>query len=257
MLQGFRHSGQRLLHAAGLLAAGTIIAAPRLAHAQTPAPAPPPPVHERSLDFAFVGTSGNASARAIGLNGEYVYRPAPWETRLKVGYLRNDTRGETTAQSFVLTLRAQRPIKPRLSGYGQYGYQRDRFAGILDRNALEAGLAYSWIDTAPHALVVDAGVGYANEQRLVGDDISTATLGGGAVYRLKISETSELSEDGHIVLSLSDGGDWRYANTVAVTAKMTTVFSLKLSNALRYVHAPVDGFKRTDVVTAVALVGKF
>ena len=43
----------------------------------------------------------------------------------------------------------------------------------------------------------------------------------------------------------------------AVTAKVTTIFSLKVSNAIRYVHQPVVGFKSTDVITAVALVAKF
>lgn len=157
---------------------------------------------------------------------------------------------------FCLRL-AQRPIRPRLAGYGQYGYQRDRFAGILDRNAVEAGLAYSWIEQAPHKLIVDGGLGYANEQRLLGPNLSTATLGTGAVYALKISSTSDLSEDGHFVFSLPDGSDWRYANAVALTAKVTTVFSLKLSNTIRYVNLPVLGFKSTDAITAIALVAKF
>ena len=77
------------------------------------------------------------------------------------------------------------------------------------------------------------------------------------LYTLKLSETSELTEDGHFVSSLSDGDDWRYANVITLTAKVTTLFSLKLSNTIRYVNLPVFGFKNTDAVTAVALVAKF
>jgi len=233
---------------------------PRLVFAQAAPPAAPPsppPEREGSAEFAYVGTSGNSSTQTIGLGGELIFRPAPWETRLKVGYIRNKADEELTAESFLLVFRAQRLLRPRLSAYGQYGYQRDRFAGILDRNAVEGGLAYVWIDQAPHKLIVDGGLGYANEQRVLGDDISTATAGGGGVYTLKFSETSELSEDGHFVFSLSDGDDWRYANIVSLTAKMTTILSLKLSNRVRYVNMPVIGFKSTDVITAVALVAKF
>lgn len=171
--------------------------------------------------------------------------------------MRNEAEDELRAQAFVFSARAQRPIRPRLSGYGQYGYQRDRFAGILDRNAVEAGLAYSLLEQAPHKLIVDAGLGYANEQRLVAPNLSTATLGAGGLYTLKISPTSELTGDGHFVFSLSDGSDWRYANAVALTAKVTTVFSLKLSNTIRYVNLPVVGFKNTDAVTSIALMAKF
>ena len=195
--------------------------------------------------------------RQSALEGEFIYRPSPWETKFKMSYVRNEAEDQLKAQALVLSFRAQRPIRPRLSGYGQYGYQRDRFAGILDRNAVEAGLAYSLLEQAPHTLIVDAGLGYANEQRLLGNNLSTATLGGGGLYALKISDTSALTEDGHFVFALSDGSDWRYTNAVALTAKVSTIFSLKLSNTIRYLNLPVVGFRNTDAVTAVALVAKF
>jgi len=245
----------RRLCALRVLAFLIVSALPGPAHAQ--APAPPPPEREGSAEFAFVGTTGNSSTQTIGLGGEFVYRPSPWETRLKISYVRNETEDQLRAQAFLLALRAQRSVTPRLSAYAQYGYQRDRFAGMLDRNTIEAGAAYSWIDQAPHKLIVDAGLGYANEQRLLGNNLSTATLGAGGVYTLKVSETSELSEDGHLLFSLSEGSDWRYANAVALTAKVTTIFSLKVSNTIRYVNLPVSGFKNTDAITAVALVAKF
>ena len=73
----------------------------------------------------------------------------------------------------------------------------------------------------------------------------------------KISDTSALTEDGRFVFALSDGSDWRYTNAVALTAKVSTIFSLKLSNTIRYSNLPVVGFRNTDAVTAVTLVAKF
>ena len=250
-----RTEGRATVCRTTILAFVVLICHGALARAQ--APTPPPPEREGSAEFAFVGTTGNSSTQTIGLGGEFIYRPSLWETTLKMSYVRNEAEDQLKAQAFVLTIRAQRPIKPRLSGYGQYGYQRDRFAGILDRNAIEAGVAYSLLEQAPHRLIVDAGLGYANEQRLVGSSLSTATLGGGGFYTVKISQTSELSEDGHLVFSLSEGSDWRYANAVALTAKVTTLFSLKVSNAIRYLNQPTVGFKNMDAVTAIALVAKF
>jgi putative salt-induced outer membrane protein len=239
----------------GLLATILLGVFPTRSHAQ--APAPPPPEREGSAEFAFVGTTGNSSTQTIGLGGEYIYRPSPWEAKLKISYVRNKAEDELKAEAFVFALRAQRQLNTRLSGYGQYGYQRDRFAGILDRNTIEGGVVYSLIEPAPQKLIVDAGLGYANEQRLLGNNLSTATLGTGGVYTLKISDTSEFSEDGHFVFSLSEGRDWRYANALALTAKVTTIFSLKVSNTIRYVNLPVTGFKSTDAITAIALVAKF
>jgi hypothetical protein len=84
-----------------------------------------------------------------------------------------------------------------------------------------------------------------------------ATFTGGGLYTLKISDTSEVTEDGHFVFALSDGSDWRYTNAVALTAKVSAVFSLKLSNTIRYLNLPVAGFKNTDAVTAFALLATF
>ena len=229
---------------------------PRVAQGQQP-PAGPPPVREGSAEFAFVGTSGNASTQSLGLGGEFIYRPAPWEARLKVAFVRNESDDEVKAESLLLIARVQRAIAPRLAAFGQYGYQRDRFAGILDRNTVEGGLAYTVVDYAPHKLVVDGAFGYANEQRVTGDNISTGTFAVDGLYTLKISETSELTEDARFNFSLSESSDWRYANLLGLTAKISTFFSLKLSNAVRYVNLPAPGFKTTDVVTSIALVAKF
>jgi len=239
-----------------IILASLILAFSSAAVAQAP-PTPPPPEREGSAEFAFVGTSGNSSTQTIGVAGELILRPMPWETRVKTAYVRNESDDELKAQVFLLTARAQRRLRPRLSGYGQYAYERDRFAGIVNRNVAEGGLSFLWVDQPSQKFVVDGSAGYANEERLVGENISTAVSDAGVLYTLKISGTSEISEDGHSVFSLSDSHDWRYTNIVALTAKVSTIFSLKLSNTVRYVNLPVTGFKGTDVVTSVALVAKF
>lgn len=232
--------------------------AARFVGAQTPpAPQAPPPLHEGSANLSFVGTSGNSSTDSLGLGGQFIYRPDPWEAKVDLRYLRHKADGILSAESLIFNGRAQRRLRPRLSAYGQYGYLRDRFAGTAGRHALEAGVAYAAIDQALQKLTVDAGLGYAHEDRLVGQSLSTATLGTGGAYALKISKTSDVTEDGHFVFSLSNGSDWRFANTAALTAQVTTIFSLKLSNTLRFVNFPVVGFGKTDVATAVALVAKF
>jgi hypothetical protein len=54
-----------------------------------------------------------------------------------------------------------------------------------------------------------------------------------------------------------EGSDWRVLQVAAVTARLTTMFSLRVSNTIRYAHAPVPGFKDTDTNTSVALVAQF
>jgi putative salt-induced outer membrane protein len=231
---------------------------PALAQAPPAAAAPPPPPkQEGSAEFAFVGTTGNASTQTIGVNGELIVRPEQWVITNKAAFIRNESESELTAQSFGYLLRAARTFSPRLSAFGEFGYFRDEFAGIAHRNSLVGGVSYRIVDLPKHLFFADAGLGYINEQRLKGDDVSSATWSLGAGYKWKISETAEFTEDFRMTGLFADASDWRILQAAAVTARLTNLFSLKVSNTIRYSHAPVPGFKDTDTNTSVALVAKF
>jgi putative salt-induced outer membrane protein YdiY len=234
------------------------LAGPIYATAQTPAPAaPPPPPHEGTAEFSFVGTTGNSDTSAFGLGGEFIGRRAPWVFTTRAAFVQNDADGALRARSFRAAFRAARAITERLSGFTEYGYLRDTFAGIEHRNVIDGGLSYVLVRPDPHTLTIEGGLGYANEQRLTGDDLSTATAFAGAGYKLKLSENADISDDMRFGFSLSDADDWRYHNILAVNAKLVSVLSLKASNIVRFVNAPVLGFDTTDTITSIAIVAKF
>lgn len=231
---------------------------PAVTLAQAPAgPPPPPPVREATAEFAYVGTSGNASTTSIGLGGEYIYRPDPWTISSKANYVRNESEGDLKAESIEFAVKAARTLKPRLSAFGRYGFLHDNFAGIEARNVVEGGLSYVLVNTAPHLLTVDGSLGYAHESRVVPPDLSDPTLATGGLYKLKLSDAVDLSDDARFSVALSNGDDWRVANIAAVSSKLNNFLQLKFSNTVRYVHAPAPTFKTTDTITAVALVAKF
>ena len=241
-----------------LLCALLCLPLPALAQAPAAAaPPPPPPKQEGTAEFAFVGTTGNASTQTIGLNGEFIVRPEQWVVTNKASFIRNESESELTAQSFGYLFRAARTFSPRLSGFGEYAYFRDEFAGVAHRNSLVGGISYKLVDLPKHVFFTDAGLGYMNEQRLAGDDVSSATWSLGAGYRWKISETAEFTEDFRMTGLFAEGSDWRILQAAAVTARLTRLFSLKVSNTIRYAHEPVPGFQNTDTSTSVALVAKF
>jgi putative salt-induced outer membrane protein len=227
-----------------------------LAQAQPPA-SPPPPPREGTAEFSFVGTSGNASTSALGLGGEYIARPDRWMFRGKVAYVRNESEDELKAENFRGLFRVTRTLDDRLSTFAEYGYLQDRFAGIESRNTIDGGISYALVRPQPHQLDIDVGLGYANENRLVGEPLSTAQALAGGRYRFNLSETAEITDDLAFSFSLSDSADWRTANTASLTVKIATILSLKLSNIIRYVNAPVANFETTDTTTSIALVAKF
>jgi len=239
-----------------------LLAVPATARAQDPpaAPAPPPPPPpkvEGSGEFAFVNTTGNAQSTSIGLRGEIIYRPAPWLLKTRAGFVRLESDEALEAQSFAFLFRAERELRPRLSLFGEYDYLRDLFAGIEHKNLVSGGVSYKLLNTPRQKLVLDGGLGVSSEQRLVGDDVTAAVLLGGVGYAVKVSATADVTDDVRYEQSLEDGGDWRLDNTLALVTKINTIFSLKVSNVVRYVNAPVEGFETTDTITSVALVAKF
>ncbi len=220
-------------------AAAAQATAPPPAAAQPGAPPPPPPRRETSAEFAFVGTTGNASTQTLGLGAESIFRPTNWVLRNRAAFVRSKTDSELRAQSLLFLSRTERAIRPRLAAFGEYGYFRDEFAGIDHRNAVAGGLAFKLIDSAAHLLSVDGALGYLNEQRLLGEDVSSATYGTGASYRWKLSETATISDEARFTGLFADSDNWRILQTAAVTARLTQVLSLKLTSTVGYVNQPV------------------
>jgi len=119
------------------------------------------------------------------------------------------------------------------------------------------GGAYSVVKTPTQELKLQAGVGYTKEERLAGEDKSFANGQAGLLYKVKLSATTDLSEELSYVESFKDSSDWRIANTFSVSVAINKVFSLKASHNLAYLNEPVPGFGKTDTITTLALVAKF
>lgn len=235
-----------------------LLLVPRLAEAQAPAAAPPsPPKQEGTAEAAFVGVTGNASSSTIGLAGEFIARPDKWTIRQKASFVRNEASGAVTTMAVAYTPRAERAINARVSLFGEYNYFRDRFAGIANRNSVAGGVSLKLIVRKSQTLSFDAGAGYLNETRLTGPNVSSAVYLLGGAYKLKLSATADLSDDVGLVGDGSNTTDWRVTNSIAVTARVSKILSLKVGSTVRYAHAPVPGFKTTDTTTSIALVAKF
>ena len=228
---------------------------PGLAAAQ--APPAPPPLREGTVDFSFVSTTGNSSTQSVGLSADVIFRPDSWEIRNRAAFVRAESDDTVSAQAFAYQFKAARKVTSRLSAYGQYDYLRDTFAGVDHRNGVLGGADYLLLGRERQSLKVFGGLGYANERRITGDDVSTGVLDTGWAYKLKFSATAEFTDDLRYGASFYASKDWRLGHVAAVTARLTQLLSLKVSHTTRYSNFPPPGFEKTDTITAVALVAKF
>jgi putative salt-induced outer membrane protein len=225
---------------------------------QTPPQPPPPPPHvEGSGELSFVNTSGNTATNTLAAGGSVTYRPLPWVIDLKAAFVRASSNDVVNTKSFAFGSRLSRDLTKRTALFVQYDFLMSRFAGIDQRHTIAAGLAYKLVDQARQTLRVDAAIGWANQHPVGAPSSSNATFLAGAGYKYKIADTSEFTEDVRIVESLAHGSDYRVDNTVALTAKVSKVFSLKLTHLLHFVNVPTPGFKQTDAILSAAIVAKF
>jgi putative salt-induced outer membrane protein YdiY len=228
-----------------------------VSRAQQPAPPPePPPRLEATAQFSLIATTGNSSTKSVGLGGDFAYRPDPWVYIGKVAFTQNEDEDELTARSFAGLFRASRKLSERFSIYGQYDYLRDLFAGIEHRHTVEGGVSYLALERAGHRVRLDGALGYQKEIRFDAEDFDSAVAIGGVGYHWQITPTSELSDEARLILTMADAGQWKLDQVAALTAAITSILSLKLSNTIRYANEPVPGFEQTDTITAVALVMK-
>jgi putative salt-induced outer membrane protein len=209
-----------------------------------------------TAQFGLLATTGNTSTRSLALGGEFAFRPGVWVHSGKLAFAQNEDDDTLKARSLAGRYRAARTLTPRLAAYGQYGYLRDIFAGVEHRNTVEGGLSYLAIDREPHRLQLDGALGFENEVRQDAEDESSVAAIFGAAYRWRISETGELSEEARVTLPFADAGEWKGDQVISLTVSITSLFSLRVANTIRFANEPVPGFERTDTITSVALVMK-
>ncbi len=218
---------------------------------------PPPPHWEATSELSFVATSGNTSTQTLGVGGDVTNRSGPWLSTAKVSFVRAETDNVETARSLGVDGRVSRDLTPRIGVFGHGAYLRDTFAGIEHRVGVDGGLAWKVVDHAPHALALDAGVGYTHERRLEQADRSFATGTLAMTYKWSLNDTAEIANDAGFTANLQDGPDWRFNDTVAVSASLNRSLSLKLSYQVKHLNRPVPGFKKTDAIASAAIVAKF
>lgn len=226
-------------------------------------PPKPPPLWAGKAEASYVATSGNSDAKTLGAAGELDYNPGVWNFKTSLAFIRSESDGVESARTFDGLLRGARKLSPRFEIYTQAGYHENKFSGIDHQWAGEAGAAYQFLSGDPHSLKVESGFGYTAEKRLLSgppattEDRDFATARVGLEYKWKFSKTGELSEEASFTEDLSDSRDWRFGDKVSLSAGLTTVLSVKLSYAWLTLNEPVPGKKKTDTITAAALVAKF
>lgn len=241
-----------------------LIVAPAFARSQeVPAPpatpeAAPPPVWTGNGQVSFLRTGGNTDTSVFGLASEFDYKGSVWSGAAKAALNRGSVAGEENLRNLAASLRLGRALGPQTDFFVEAAYAEDTYAGIDSRVESQLGIARKLVEAERHLVSVEGGLGFAHEVRLPLREGRDFGFGRGRLtYKYKISPTAEFQNEASYLANLKQSSDWRFNNVAALTATLTSRFSLKLSHSASHFNTPPEGKKKTDTIVAAALVAKF
>lgn len=222
-------------------------------------PSPTPPAWTGNAQVSFLNTTGNTETSVLGVGGEANYKAAsPWSMGAKVFFSRGEEDGVETMKKLSASLRAGRALSARTDLFVEGLYAEDIYAGIDSRIGGELGVSHQLTTTGKHLVTVEAGLGVLHEVRLpasTAEDFGTGR--GGLIYKFVISKTADFKNQASYIANLSDGTDWRFTDTAALSAALSARFSMKLSYNVTHLNKPPLDKKATDTTASAALVAKF
>lgn len=208
-------------------------------------------------EASWVSAKGNTEATTLGAKENFSYNIKKTLLDLEAGALRATNNGATIAESYFAGEKISYKLSDRNYAYEKYRWDKDRFAGYTSRHDVSLGLGRELMKKAKDLLIAELGAGYVNEQRVNSPVNDFATGRAYAKYTRTISETSNFTQDAEYLQNFENPDDFRSKTETAITAAISTHFSLKMSYVWKHVGSPPAGFKRNDTIATMGLVATY
>lgn len=237
------------LTAALLLLAFTFIGGPLRAEEAAPGKK-----WTETAQVTYLSANGNTKSTTLGVNEAFKYAWDLTALELAAAALGSSQNGSTTAEQYNASEKVQRKVSDKNYVFERVAWDKNRFAGVSNRIDASLGLGREVWKSAKNLLTLELGGGYVNEQRV---KAPREDFGSGRAYTKWIhtlSETANFSQDAEYLHNFSDQDAFRLNTETALTASITTHFSLKTSFFWKKVNVPPPGFAKNDTMTSVALI---
>lgn len=180
-----------------------------------------------------------------------------------------------TSQRVAGGVRYDRSLTDADNLFASAGVEHDRLAGLFWRFNQAIGYKRALVATERTSLGLEVGVSYNEENFVPTTDPDTGVVSNDKVldahymaarvflgFRHAFNDSVQIGDDLEmiepLVGSFADGvtnfEDFRLNNTLFLQAKLSDVFSIKLSSQLAFDNQPVPTFVKVDHTTALTLV---
>jgi putative salt-induced outer membrane protein len=205
-------------------------------------------------ELSLVSTNGNTKSNTWSAKDTYGYTWTHTVLELVAGGLGAESNGVATAENYYAHEKVSYKLSDRNYTFEKIGWEKNRFAGLNERYDGNVGLGRELISKPNDKLIGEFGAGYTREDRISVPNNDFASLRAYSKYTRTISATSNFTQDAEYIQNLDNNDDFRANTETAITAALSTHFSLKVSYVWKYVGEPPTGFGRSDTTTSVALI---
>ncbi len=203
-------------------------------------------------------STGNTDIKTFGASAFMDYRAEVLNTRVKAGYMQNNTDHIQRARRIDGSVRTGLNITNNVDFFGLGTYMQNPFKGINSQVLVTPGIGLYAINTPEISIRAEGGVGYMwetyNPSLITNRSFITGTAGAG--MRFKLSDVADLSDDFAYIAPLNKTEDWRMNNVAALTTALSKHFALKVAYTVEHRHLPVFFRVQNDTFTTASLVFK-
>ncbi|MFH1618553.1 MAG: DUF481 domain-containing protein [bacterium] len=212
---------------------------------------------KNTAEFSLVSANGNSKTATTAAKDTFVYFWRQITFRVIVAGLGTESSGKMTAEQYNASEKV-------LHNFGGKNYicekvlwERDRFAGFWNRYELTVALGREVISLQKDKLIVEFGSSYIDEERISDPHKDFASSRIYWEFTHKVSATSQFSQDFKYLTNFREFKDYRIYAETALTAAISTRFSLKTSFLWKRTNRPPRGFLKDDTTTMASIVMKF
>lgn len=204
-------------------------------------------------------STGNSDDKALAVGLALTKETMDWRHRLIAAADYQRSEGRTNKQRYSAGYEPNYFINEALYAAGQFGWERDMFAGYRHRFTETVGLGYVLIDNGTTKLEVEGGPG-ARHTLYAASDTDPAFTEHEFVFRAASAFSYRFSDDASFsqtAKTLIGAENRTLEATSALTTRINALFSAKISFTVRNESDPPDDRKATDTVSRATLVYSF
>jgi putative salt-induced outer membrane protein len=209
-------------------------------------------------EVGFVATSGNSETQTLSFKDETTRSWEKSSFRIKVGGLRAETTTTTrtaddlgnisetestviNAEAYYFEGRFNKKIHDKFFWFTGAGWDRNRPAGIDRRTTAFGGVGNIWRDDDRIKFRTDYALSYTDQEDVVPTASSVGEYAGlraSWIYKHKLSESTDYSNDFVVDVGFDDSDNWRADMINAVAVAINKKLALKVSLQHLYNNLP-------------------